>query len=115
MANKEPLVVMEASVDVVWEVIREDGGDSCGGVVRQWETSLRRGGCGSVRKRTLGAEDGYISRSWGVCGHWGSKVFTSWEGDKDVVGVNSDVLVEQGKEESVENFLSDLGGSGRHR
>ena len=115
LANEEPLVIVEVRVDVVREVIREDRGDSRGGVVRKGETPLCCGGCGSIRKRSFGAEDGYIRRGWGVCGHWGSKVFPSRGGDKDVVGVNSDVLVEWGKEESVKDFLSDLGGSGRHR
>ena len=115
MANEEPLVVMETRVDVAWEVIREDRSDSHGGMVGEGETPLHRGGCGSIHKRTFGAEDGYIGRGWGVHGHWGSKVFMSWGGDKDVVGVNGDILVERSKEESVEDFLSDLGGSGRHR
>ena len=115
LTNEEPLVVMKACVDVVREVIREDRSDSRDGVVREGETSLCRGGCGSVFKRTFGAEDGYIRRDWGICGHWRPKVFTSRGGDKDVVGVNGDILVEWSKEESVEDFLSDLRGSGRHR
>jgi hypothetical protein len=114
LANEEPLVVVEARVDVMREIIREDRGDSRDGMVGNGETPLCRGGCGSIRERTSGAEDGYISRSGGVCGHWGSKVFTSWGGDKDVVGVDGDILVEWSEEESVEDFLSDLGGSGRH-
>jgi hypothetical protein len=114
LANEEPLVIVEARVDVVREVIREDRGDSRDGVVRKGEASLCRGGCGSIRKRTFGAEDGYIRRGWGICGHRRSKVFTSRGGDKDVVGVNGDILVEWSKEESIEDFLSDLGGSGRH-
>ena len=114
LANKEPLVVVEACVDVVREVIREDHGDSCGGVIRKGEASLRRGGYGSVRKRTFSAEDGYIGRDWGICGHWGSEVFSSWGGDEDVVRVDGNVFMERGEEESVEDFLSDLGRSGRH-
>ena len=114
LANEEPLVVVEMCVDIVREVIREDRSDSCGGVVGKGETPLRRGRCGSIRKRSLGAEDGYISRGWGICGRWGPKVFMSWGGDKDIVGVNGDVLVERSKEESVEDFLGDLGRSGRH-
>ena len=115
LANEEPLVIVEARVNVMREVIREYRGDSRDGVVRKRETPLCRGGCGGVHKRAFGAEDGYINRSQGICGHWGSEVFTSWGGDKDVVRVNGDVLVEWSKEESVEDFLSDLGGSGRHR
>ena len=114
LTNEEPLVVVKARVDVVREVIREDRSDGCSGMVRERETSLRGGGCGSVRQRTSGAEDGYRGCGWGVCGR-GSKVFTAWGGDKDVVGVNSNVLVKWGEEESVEDFLGDLGRSGRHR
>ena len=115
MANEEPLVVVKAGIDVVGEIVREDCGDGRDGMVRERKTALRVGGCGSVRQWSFGAEDGYISRGGGVCGHRGSKVFSAWGGDKDVVGVNSDVLVEWSKEESVEDFLSDLGRSGRHR
>ena len=114
LADEEPVVIVEACVDVVREVIREDRGNGRDGVVREGETPLRRGGCGSVRKRTFGIENGYISRGWGIHSRWGSKVFTLRGGDKDVVGVNGDVLVEWSKEESVEDFLSNLGGSGRH-
>jgi hypothetical protein len=115
LANEEPLVIVEARVDVVREVIRKDHGDGHGGVVRERETPLRRSGCGNVHKRAFGAEDGYVGRGWGICGHWGSKVFTSWRGDENIVGVNGNILVEWSKEESVEDFLSDLGGRGRHR
>ena len=115
LANEEPLMIVEARVDVVREVIQEDHGNSCCGVVRKGETPLHRGGCGSVLKRTFGTEDGYVGRGWSIYGHRESKVFASWGGDKDVVRVNGDVLMEWSKEESVENFLSDLGGSGRHR
>ena len=108
-------MIVETRIDVVREVIREDRGDCRDGVIRKGETPLCRSGCGSVHKRTFSTEDGYISRGWGICGHWGSKVFTLQGGDKDVIRVNGDVLMEQSKEESVEDFLSDLGGSGRHR
>ena len=114
LSNEEPLVVVEARIDGMREVIRENRGDSHGGVIRNGEAPLCRGGCGSVHKGTFGAEDGHIGYSWGICGRRGLKVFTSRGGDEDVVGVNGDVLVERSKEESVEDFLSDLGGSGRH-
>ena len=115
LANEEPLVVMEASVDVMGEVVRKDCGDSLGGVIREGETSLRRSGCGSVREGTFGVEDRDIGRDWGISGHRGSKVFAARRGDEDVVGVDGDVLMEWGKEESVEDFLGDLGRRGRHR
>ena len=115
LANEEPLMVMKAGVDIMGEVIRKDCSDGRGSVVREGEASLRCGRRGSIHERTFGAEDRYISCGGGTRGHWGSKVFTSRRGDKDIVGVNGDVLVEQSEEESVEDFLSDLGGSGRHR
>ena len=114
LANEEPLVVVKACVDVVREIIREDRGDGRDGVVGKGKTSLRRGGCRSIRERTSGAEDGYIGCGGGVCGHWESEVFTAGRGDKDVVGVNSDVFVKWSEEEGVEDFLGDLGRGRRH-
>ena len=114
MANEEPLVVVKMCVDIVQEVVRKDCGDGRGGMVRKGETPLCRGGCGSVLERALGAENGDISRGWGSGGHRGSVVFATRGGDKDVVGVNSDILVERGEKEGVKDFLSYLGGSERH-
>ena len=114
LANEEPLVVVKASIDVMGEIIGEDCSDSRSGVVREGEASLCCGGCGSIRQRTLGAEDGYVGCGWGICGHRGSEVFSSGGGDKDIVGVDGDILVERGEKERVENFLSDLRRSGRH-
>jgi hypothetical protein len=114
LANEEPLVVVKACVDIVREVIGEDCGDSRYSVVREGETSLCCGRYGGVRQRTSGAEDGYIGCGWGSGGHRGSEVFTSGGSDKDVVGVDSNILVERGEEEGVEDFLGDLGGSRRH-
>ena len=74
-----------------------------------------RGGCRSVCKRTLGAENGDMGCDWGNGVHWRTEVLTAGRGDEDVVRVDGDVLMEWGEEEGVENFLSDLGGSGRHR
>ena len=114
LTNEEPLVVMEACIDVMWEVVRKDCGDSRGSVIGKGEAPLRRGGCGSVRKRALGTENGDVSCGWGGGVHWGSEVFSSRRGDKDVVGVDGNVFVERGKQESVEDFLSYVGGSGGH-
>ena len=69
MANEEPLVVVKACVNIVWKVVREDGGDSRYGVVGKGEASLCRGGRGSVCQGTFGTEDGHIGRGWGICGH----------------------------------------------
>jgi hypothetical protein len=114
LANEEPLVVVKACIDIVWEVIGEDCGDGRYSVVREGETSLCRGRRGSVRQRTFGVEDGYIGHDRGIGSHRGSEVFASRGSDEDVVGVNGNVLVERGKEESIEDFLGDLGRSGRH-
>ena len=115
LANEEPLMIVEARVDVMQEVIREDRGDSCGGVVWKGETPLRRGGCGSVHKRAFSAKNRDVSRNRGSGGHWGSEVFTSGGGNEDVVGVDGNIFVERGEEESVENLLGDSGRCGRHR
>jgi hypothetical protein len=115
LANEEPLVVVEASVDIVREIVGKDGGDSHDGVIREREASLRVGGCGSVRQRSSGAKDGYVGCGWGVGSHRGSEVFATWGGDENVVRVDGDVLVEWSEEESVEDFLGDSRGSGRHR
>jgi hypothetical protein len=114
LANEEPLVVVKVGIDTVGEVVGEDGGDGHSGVVREGEASLCRGGRGSVRQRTFGAEDGYIGRSPGACSHRGSEVFASGGGDEDIVRVDGDILVERGEKESVEDFLGNLGRSGRH-
>ena len=114
LTNEEPLMVVKTGVDIVREVIREDCGDGRDSMFRKWETSLRRGGCGSVRQRTFGAEDGYVGCGWGIRGRRGSEVFASRGSDEYVVGVDGNVLVERSEKEGVEDFLSDLGGSGRH-
>ena len=113
LTNEEPLVVMEVNVDVVREVIRKDRGDSRGSVVRKGEASLCCSGRGSVRERSLGAEDGDMSNGWKGGVHRGSKVFTSMGSNENIVGVNGNVLMKRGEEEGVEDFLGDLGGSGR--
>ena len=114
LTNEEPLVVVKAHIDVVWEVVRKDCGDGHDSVVGKGEAPLRRGGCGSILKRTLGAENGNVGCDWGSGGYRGSKVFASRGSDEDVVGVDGDVLVEWSEEESVEDFLGDARGSGRH-
>ena len=114
LTNEEPLVIMEVRVDVVWEVIREDRGDSRDGVIRKGEAPLHRGGCGSVHERALGAKDGDISRDWGSGAHRGSEVLASRRGDKNIIGIDGNVFMKRGEEESVEDFLGYLRGSGRH-
>ena len=114
LTNEEPLVVVKSGVDVVWEVVGEDCGDSRRGVIREGKASLCRGRCGGICEGASGAEDRNVSRAWGIGGHRGPEVFVSGRGDEDIVGVYSDVFVERGEEEGVENLLSNLGGSGRH-
>ena len=114
LANEEPLVVVKARVDVMREVVREDRSDSCGGVIREGKASLCRGGRGSVRERADGTENGNVSHTRGSGIHRGSEVFASWRGDEDIVGVDSDILVERSKEEGIEYFLGYTGRRGRH-
>ena len=114
LTNEEPLVVVKVRIDIVWEVVRENCGDSRGSVVRKGEAPLCRGGCGSSVEGLSSTEDGDVSRDRGSGGHWGSEVFVSRGGDEHVVGINSDVFVKWGEEKGVEDFLSDSGGSGRH-
>ena len=73
------------------------------------------GGRGSVHEGAFGAENGDVSCDWGSGVYWGSEVFVTGRGDKDIVGVNDDIFMEWGEKEGVENLLSYLGGSGRHR
>ena len=84
-------------------------------MIGEGEAPLRRGGNGSVHERAFSAENGDVSRDRGNGGHWGSKVFVSRGGHENVVSVNSDILVKRSEEEGIEDFLSYLGGSGRHR
>ena len=114
LANEEPLVVVEAGVDIVREVIGKNRGDSRDSVIRKGKTSLRCGGYGSVCKGASGAEDRDISRNGGIGGHRGSVVFATRRSDKDVVGVNCNVFMKRGEEESVEDFLGYARGCGRH-
>ena len=115
MTNEEPLVVMEACVNIVWEIVRENCGDSRSGVIRKGETPLRRCGCRGVREGSFGAEHRDVGCDWGSGVHRGLEVFASRGSDKNVIGVHGNVLVERGEEESVEDFLGDSRGSGRHR
>ena len=107
-------MVVKSCVDIMREVVGEDGGDSRNSVVREGETSLRRGRCGGICEGTSGTEDRDVSRVRGIGGHRGSEVFTARGGDKDVVRVDGDVLVKWGEEESVEYFLGYAGRCGRH-
>ena len=114
LTNEEPLVAVKSCVDIVREVVGEDCGDSCYSVIGEGETSLCRGRCGGVTQRTSGAEDGYIGYGWGIGSRRGSEVFASGGSDEDVIGVDGNVFVEWGEEESIKDFLGDAGRCGRH-
>ena len=115
MANEEPLVVVEAGVDIVREVVGEDRGNGRYGVIREGEVSLCCGGYGSVGEKAFGAKDRDIGRDRGIGGYRGSGVFVTRRGDEDIVGVDGDVLMKWGKEKGVKDLLSNSRGSGRHR
>ena len=115
LTDEEPLVVVKARINIMQEVVREDGGDSCDSVVWEGEASLHCSGGGSVHERATSVEDRDVSHDWGSGIHWGSEVLVLWGGNENVVGVNSNVLVKQGKKKGVEDFLGYPRGSGRHR
>ena len=115
LANKEPLVVVKAGVDIMWEIVQKDCSDSRGSMVREREASLRHSGGGSVQERAFGAKDGDVGCGWGRSSHRGSEILATWRGDEDIIGIYSDIFVEWGEKEGVEDFLGDLGRSGRHR
>ena len=115
LTNEEPLLVVKTCVDIMREVIRKDGGDSRGSVIREGEASLGHCRSGSVCERSFGAEYRNVSRDWGIGVHQGSEVLASRRGDENIIGVDGNVFMKRGEEESVEDFLGDLGGSGRHR
>ena len=114
LANEEPLLVVKVRINVMQEIVRKDCGNSCDSMVRKGEAPLCRSGCGSVRERAFGAKNGDVGCNWGGHSHRGSEVLTSRGGDEDIIGVDGDILVERGEEESIKDFLSYLGGSGRH-
>ena len=60
LANEEPLVVVKVGIDIVGEVVGEDRSYGRNGMVRERETALCTGRCGSVRQRSSGIKDGYI-------------------------------------------------------
>ena len=114
MAHEEPLRVVETRINIMWEVIQEDCGNSRGSVVREGEAPLRHGRCGSVHKRALGAENRDISRDWGNDVHRGPEVFASRGGSENIIGVDGNVFVKRGKKEGIEDFLSYTGGCRGH-
>ena len=114
LTNEEPLVIVKACVDIMREVVRDDGGDGRDGMVWKRETPLCRSGRRGVCQRVVSTEDRDVSRDGNIGGHRGSEVFVTRRSGEYVVGVDGNVLVEWGEKESVEYFLSYAGRSGRH-
>ena len=81
-------------------------------MVREGETPLRGRRCGSVCEGTSGTEDRDVGCNRGIGSHGGSKVFAARRGDEHVVGIDGDILVKWGEEESVEYFLGSQGDVG---
>ena len=78
LTNKEPLMVVKACVDIMWEVVQEDCSNGRNSVVGEGKAPLR---CSRHRfgfEGLSGAENGDISRDGGVGGHRGSEVFATW-------------------------------------
>ena len=115
LTDEEPLIGMESGIDIVWEVVGKDHGYGRDSMIGEGETPLRRGGSGSVHERAFGTENGDVSCYGSISGHWGSEILVSRGGDENVIGVYSDILMEWGEEEGIEDFLSYVGRSGRHR
>ena len=115
LTDEEPLIGVESGIDIVWEVVGKDRGYGRNSMIGEGETPLCCSGSGSVHERAFGTENRDVSCYGGISGHWGSEILTSRGGDENVIGVYSDILMEWGEEEGVEDFLSDLGRSGRHR
>ena len=67
-----------------------------------------RGRGGSVVKRSSRTQNRDVSCSGGVGGHRWSEVFLSRGGNIDVIGIHSDIVVEQGEKEGIKNFLGDM-------
>jgi hypothetical protein len=115
LTNEEPLVVVEAGVDIVREVLGKDCGDSRDSVIREGEPPLRRGRHWGVYEGVFGAKDRDIGHDQGIGRPRGLEVFTTRRGDKDVVRVDGDIFMKRGEEKSVEDFLGDVRRSRRHR
>ena len=107
-------MVVKMCIDIVWEVIREDHSYGRDSMVGEGKASLCCDGSRSVHKRAFGTENGDVCCYGSTGGHWRSEILALGRGDKDVIGVHSDILMEWGEEEGIENFLSYMGRSGRH-
>ena len=114
LSYKEPLIGVESGIDIMQEVVGKDCRDGGDSVIQKRENSLRRSGDWFGRKGTSGTEDGDICRRGSIDSHRGSEIVSSRGGDIDVVGVNSDIVMEWGEKEGVEHFLGYAGGWRRH-
>ena len=69
MTNEEPLVVVKAGVNIVWEVVQKNRGYGSNSMVGEGKASLRCGGGGKVHKRAFGAENGDVCRYGRICSY----------------------------------------------
>ena len=115
LANEEPLVGMQSGVDVMQKVIRKNSRNGSDCVIGEGEAALCCGRQWGVGKGLFCAQDGDIGCDGGIGVHRWSEVFLVGGGDKNIVGVYSDIFVEQGEEKGVEEFLRNMRQGGRHR
>ena len=114
LTNEEPLVVVEAGVDMVWEVIGKDHGNCSDCVVREREASLCRGRYQFGREGPSCTENGDGSCNGIIGGHRGLKVLSLRSSNVHIVRVNGDIVVERGEKKGIKQLLSDMRGSRRH-
>ena len=83
-------------------------------MIGEGKAPLRHSGHGDISQRLSRAQNRDVSGCSGSGSHWGLRVFSSGEGDKNIVGIDSDIFVKRGEEEGIEKFARDLRQSGRH-
>ena len=96
------MVGMELGIDIVWEVIEKDCCDGSNCMIGKGKTPLRCSRYWFSGKGSSGTKNRDVGRDEGVGSHWGSKVLPSRSGDIDIVGIDGDIVVEQGEKEGVE-------------
>ena len=98
----------------MWEIIGEDSRDGGDCMIGEGEAPLCHGGDRCIGKQSASSENRDVGREGRISGHRGSEVFSARRGNVHIIGVDGDVVVKRGKEEGVEQFLGNAGGSGRH-
>ena len=114
LTNEEPLRVVQSGVDIMREVVRKDcrNGSNC--VIGEGKTFLHCGGYWFGGKGSPCAKNGDVGRDRGASSHWGSEILLLRRGDEDIVGVNGDIFMKGGEEESIKQLACNLGQSRRH-